>query len=219
MHKISNIGEHCVCLELLPENATVLDAGCRGFTLDDFFYSRTNSKVINADIDNLENGIPFEIDPVHKNIKPVAYSKINSDTPYHDYLKIGISNYNGLGEVKPCAIDPQATELLISSKSPEIPVHVYTTERLKQLLNIEWWDFIKLDIEGEEYQILETGLHPMATQVSVEFHEHTSRAIGKEKLDELLDKLSRWYYIYNRNWESRHGAGFNYWDVLLIAKA
>jgi len=204
-------------MDILPTDGAILDAGCRGFSLDDFFYSKLSTRVINVDIDDLENGLPFEIDPVQKTIRAVFSPHGKNNMSKTSYFKLGISNYNGLGEVKPCAIDPQATEL-ISSKSPEIPVYVYTTERLKQLLNIEWWDFIKLDVEGEEYQILETGLHPMATQVSVEFHEHTARAIGKEKLDELLDKLSIWYYIYNRNWESRHGAGFNYWDVLLIAK-
>lgn len=214
MHKITTIGEHSICMDLLPPKPNILDAGCRGFDITRYFgVNEPPVNVINVDIADLPARTKIQIEPVYKH-KSVWTNKAYAN---YTYYNLGISNYNGLGEIKLNAIDPQATELL-PSRSPEIPVFVYTTEKLKHLLNIEWWDYIKLDVEGEEYQILDTNLHPMATQVSVEFHEHTHRAIGKENLDNLLDKLSRWYHIYNRNWESRHCAGFNYWDILLIAK-
>jgi hypothetical protein len=93
-----------------------------------------------------------------------------------------------------------------------------TVTDFSQRVGVHHWDLIKLDIEGEEYKILERATHPMATQVSVEFHEHTDKRIGRDKLDDLLNRLSQFYYINNRVWESRHGAGFNYWDILLTSK-
>ena len=74
-----------------------------------------------------------------------------------------------------------------------------------------------MDIEGEEISVLEKSKHPIAAQVSVEFHAHARRQT-KIQLDILLDWLSDWYEIKNRVWEERHCAGFNYWDILLIAK-
>ena len=84
------------------------------------------------------------------------------------------------------------------------------------MLGVEKWDLIKMDIEGEEIKVLRSLQHPYCKQISVEFHAHCGQT--KQELDELLDWLSTWYDIHNRVWEERHGAGFNYWDVLLIAK-
>ena len=213
MHKITTIGEHSICLDLLPAIANILDGGCRGFDISKQFKGKEGINVVNVDISDL---------PV-KTKKEILYTDYTRETIYDgypdfSYIRAGISNYIGSGAVNINLSDPQATTLGRLTPHDVDVVSVFTTEKLKQLLNIEWWDYIKLDVEGEEYKILETNLHPMATQVSVEFHEHTHRAIGKEKLDALLDHLSQWYDIYNRNWESRHCAGFNYWDVLLIAK-
>lgn len=213
MHKITTIGEHAICMDILPEDANILDAGCRGFDIANYFNKNKNIRVINIDIDRLHEACSQTIDikgDIHGKCEGVKFfPEMNT------YLRVGVSNYNGFSGVEHTK-DLQATHLGVLGTNET--VIVYTTEKLKQILGIKWWDYIKLDVEGEEYQILDTNFHPMATQVSVEFHEHTHKAIGKENLDALLNHLSRWYHIYNQNWESRHGAGFNYWDILLIAK-
>lgn len=186
MNNVKVIAEHSVDLDLLPEKATILDAGCRGFEFTDYF-EKKGHVVFSVDIDNLED---------RKN-----------------YINIAISDTNGMCNVNHTP-DPQATHISDGNQ-----IHKVTIETLKERLHLKRWDLIKLDIEGEEYNVLNNATnHPIANQISVEFHAHCRPEQSQKALDKLLDKLSEFYFIKNRSWESRHGAGFNYWDVLLIAK-
>lgn len=136
---------------------------------------------------------------------------IDIDELEGDYFRLAISDKNGM-----CAVnhtgDKQATHI---KEGNEIPM--MTIETFSKMVNVKHWDLIKMDIEGEEIKVLESAKHPMAIQVSVEFHAHCG-VQTKEQLDALLDKLSEYYTIHNRVWEQRHGCSHNYWDVLLIAK-
>ncbi len=85
-----------------------------------------------------------------------------------------------------------------------------TIDSFSKMVGVEKWDLIKIDIEGSEIGILNNSRHPLAKQVSVEFHAHCVPSQTKESLDSILDALGQYYDI--------HGAGFNYWSVLLIAK-
>ena len=126
------------------------------------------------------------------------------------YYRLAISDRCGT-----CGIqrsdDPQATRI---TEGKEIPM--MTIPMFSKMVGVKHWDVIKLDIEGEEIRVLRSLPHPYATQITVEFHAHLGQT--KEELDNLLDWLSGWYEIHNRIWEERHGAGYNYWDVLLIRK-
>ena len=104
--------------------------------------------------------------------------------------------------------DPQARRLIEGGDTL-----VFTFEELEE--DHGKFDLVKLDVEGEEIKILKSNKHPMAKQLSVEFHAHLGQT--KEELDALLEYLSQFYTIHAK-WESRHGAGFNYWDTLLISK-
>ncbi len=214
-HDITLIGEHSVCLDLIQKNGYVLDAGCRGFDITNFFeHHEKHPVVINCDIDDLPGSTHELIEGDGEQVISLnSYITRKRELPF--YFKCGIANYNGYCQVRKTH-DPQGHYLDETLTSHE-QVRVLTTEAMRKVLGIRMWDLIKLDIEGSEYGILDYP-GPIAKQVSVEFHEHTDRGIGKQKLDELLDHLEKWYTIYNRNWESRHGAGFNYWDVLLIVK-
>lgn len=184
---ITTISEHSVCLDLLPAEARILDAGCRGFEFTNYFRERGH-QVLAIDIDELPEG--------------------------NKYLLAGIGYTSGKAGVSESA-DPQARRL--THPVPGKPeVDVYNIEQLKALAGGPF-DLIKMDVEGEELAILNAAAHPMAKQVSVEFHAHCTLQT-RAQLDTLLDWLSRWYTVCNRVWENRHGAGFNYWDILLIAK-
>jgi hypothetical protein len=127
------------------------------------------------------------------------------------YLKVGISTESGECFVSDHA-DPQARKLVSEGTKK---VRTMTLNELEILTGYEF-DLIKLDVEGEEINLLKRWKHPVSKQVSVEFHAHCGQT--KEELDELLNYLSQWYTVNNNVWESRHGAGCNYWDVLLISK-
>jgi hypothetical protein len=182
---IEVVSEHSVDLSLLPDSATILDCGCRGFGFTNYFRSKGH-RVLAIDIDKLDG----------------------------DYLRVGIGHANGKAAVSE-HLDPQARKLTPYDPSKE-SVDVYTLTNLERIYG-QKFDLIKLDVEGEEQSILRTASHPIAKQVSVEFHAHCTSET-KETIDDLLSWLGRWYTIYNKVWESRHGAGFNYWDILLIAK-
>jgi len=122
-----------------------------------------------------------------------------------DYIRCAIGLKDGKCSVN-YTNDPQATNTKEGND-----IDVYSIKSLH-----DSYDLIKLDIEGDEYEILKHSEHPMAKQLSIEFHAHCGKQT-KEQLDELLTYLSTWYDI-SATWESRHGAGFNYWDVLFIAK-
>jgi FkbM family methyltransferase len=142
------------------------------------------------------------------NVYPVDVDDLGKD----DYYRLAISDKDGM-----CAVehtqDPRAKFIKEGNEIKKMSIKSFS-----EWVGVDTWDLIKIDIEGEEYNILKNIEHPIANQVSVEFHEHCNCKVGKEKLDELLDELSNYYNVHNANWEERHCVGNNYWDVLLIKK-
>lgn len=194
---IQVISEHSVAMDILPARAKVLDIGCRGFEFERYFTDKGHTVFC------------IDADPFIKNVPPAA-----------NFFLIAISDENGNCEIEHSP-DPQATRIIKSARSNS-SITMMTIESFTRMVNnvcgkIEW-DLIKIDIEGEEVNVLKAAKHPIAKQVSVEFHAHCRPEQTRENLDELLKQLSQYYEIHNQVWESRHGAGFNYWDVLLIAK-
>jgi hypothetical protein len=94
------------------------------------------------------------------------------------------------------------------------------TEEIPCVTHIDWlgnnWDVIKLNIEGSEYDVLDTWPGPIARQIVVSFHEHTPRARGRAECDRLIAKMGQWYKAFNVVWEKRYCCSENYWDVLFI---
>lgn len=138
----------------------------------------------------------------------IDIDELKNKTGY--YHRLAISDRCGTCGIKR-SDDPQATRMTEGNEIPMMTIPMFS-----KMVGVKHWDVIKLDIEGEEIKVLKSLPHPYATQITVEFHAHCGQT--KEELDDLLDWLSGWYEIHNRNWEERHGAGFNYWDVLLIDK-
>jgi hypothetical protein len=89
---------------------------------------------------------------------------------------------------------------------------------LSDALKVIQWDLIKLNIEGSEYDILDEIDYPIARQIVFSFHEHTTRARGRDECDRIIAKLSRIYDVHNQVWEKRYGCVENYWDVLLTER-
>ena len=134
---------------------------------------------------------------------------LDSNIPYY---QCAISNFNGKCDLVHTS-DPQA-KYIKSGNS----IEVFDLESFSQKVKIQEWDVIKMNCEGSEYQILPTIQRPIAKQLSLDFHEHTDRKIGKDQIDQMLNRLTVWYDIKIASWEIRHCAGYNYWDVLLISK-
>lgn len=187
------IDEHTFDETLLNENSKVLDVGCRGFNFALWIRQNTGAKVTAIDAD------PAIVDPLIKGVEYLNRAVVSDITGAVDYYSFG----NGTASyIETCGGKPSECEVF----------HVKTYK-------IEpFWDLIKLDCEGAEYDILMNMDRPIAKQISVEFHEHTQAAKGDDYMQKLFARLSVDYHIGNLIKETRHGCIANYWDVLLTLK-
>ena len=186
--KLETIAERTICPQLLPEHAVILDVGARGLLFANELISRGH-EVWTIDADDLE-GL------THPNL--------------------AISDYDGYCYLKK-SNDPQATMIneRISESNHE-SVLVMTLKSFSRLVNIDFWDVIKLDVEGSEHDIIMSMEKPMATQLSVEFHLHTG-IYGQRQVIEMEKKLESLGYTAVSHKKFRaHGCGENYWDSLFI---
>lgn len=127
--------------------------------------------------------------------------------------QVAISDYNGqCGIVK--SNDPQATKIDRNGSG----LVCMTLQTFSKSVLVDFWDLIKMDIEGSEYQVIMSMDKPMAKQLSIEFHLHT-KAYGQYEMTLMEDKLKALGYIpIQHEMTEKHCAGMNYWDSLFILK-
>lgn len=189
---IETIHEHSVDTSLLPDGANILDIGCRGFLFCGHFDDLGHNVVaVDAD-DGLQNR--------------------------GKYINCAISDFDG----KVFLIrnsDAQATS--ISKKCPNevaTVIDCFKLETFSNGLSISFWDLIKIDVEGSEYEIIMSLEKAPAKQLSIEFHLHTG-IYGFEEITMMENKLlALGYFPVKHDISEQHGAGKNYWDSLWILK-
>ena len=191
---IETVAEHSVNLELLPEQSNILDLGCRGFEFERHFSSLGHFVCC------------VDADPQIKDVPNDA-----------NFFRMAISNEEGECAIQN-TVDPQARHIIKGIGTKKMTIESFTETLNKNNIGKIAWDLIKIDIEGEEFNILKSSKHPIAKQVSVEFHAHCRIEQTKQSIEELLKELEQYYTVHNAVWETRHSAGYNFWDVLLIAK-
>lgn len=182
------ISEHTVDLDLLEPGADVLDIGCRGFQFTDEMMAK-GFKVFAIDIDDLTDG--------------------------HKYIKGAIADFDGIVGIERFQ-DPQATRIM-KNPSPGIPtIQCMTLKTFSKNCNIDMWGLIKIDVEGAEYEIIMSLDKAPAKQLSIEFHLHTG-IYKMHEVELMVDKLkSLGYEAVQHVYETRHCAGYSYWDSLFI---
>jgi len=186
---IEIIAEHSVNTELLPNNASILDLGCRGFLFAKELQSRGHM-LVTVDIEDF----PLEQTVGH-------------------FFPVAITNHNGKCGIARSS-DPQATKIKEGEE-----IDCYTLEAFSQMLLTPFWDLIKIDIEGSEYEVIMSLTKAPATQLSIEFHLHTG-VYGMDSVQEMLDKLEDLgYEIAKHELTEAHGCGYNYWSSLFILKS
>lgn len=183
---MTTIAEHTVDLSLLPEKANILDLGCLGFLFTNHMRS-LGHKVTAVDIQDLE-GV---------------------------YLKLAVVANDRAGGMAPIerSKDPQATRVTHGHYSGE---WVQTTSVRQLVSRCGFFDLIKMDIEGSEYEVIMSLTEAPATQLSIEFHLHTG--IYKDaQVKEMEDRLlSLGYFPVKHDKYPAHGLQANYWDSLFI---
>jgi FkbM family methyltransferase len=187
------VAEHSFEETLLPANGNILDLGCRGFLFADALEMK-GKNVVCVDVDELG-----AIDGFH-------------------YHRCAIASENGLCGVRRSK-DPQATTIVKAQVSlAGFDVPMYTLKSFSEKVGIPFWDLIKIDIEGSEYEVIRSLTEPPAKQLSIEFHLHT-KIYGMKEVLEMEAKLSSLgYEAVSHTMTSQHGMGMNYWDSLFILK-
>lgn len=150
-----------------------------------------------------------ELKRLGHDVYPIDIDLFYNSPPY--YI-LAISNKEGTCGVKHSP-DPQATCMTAGF---DIPMH--TIKSFSQMVDVDFWDIIKIDIEGSEYEVIMSLTEPPAKQLSIEFHLHTG-VYKEQAIKEMEDKLlSLGYFPAKHDKTSAHGCGMNYWDSLWILK-
>lgn len=210
--KIERVAEHSFCPELLPEGAKVLDLGCRGFLFSNHF-AQLEHQVFSIDIDeDVLAGQYVECSTANPHFKYVYLNEY-----IVKYKTVAIAEYDGYGSVLKTN-DPQATRFISSMVDKSKVVDCIRLDTLSKMAKVEFWDLIKIDIEGYEREVIMSLTEPPAKQLSIEFHLHTG-IYTKHDVDVMVSKLeSLGYEAVQHNMTSEHGCGLNMWDSLFILK-
>ncbi len=138
------------------------------------------------------------------NVFPVDIDNLKDGKPYY---QVAISDFNGRSGIKH-SNDPQATQIAEGDS-----VLCQTLEMFIASTGVTF-DLIKVDIEGAEYQMIQSLNFAPAKQLSIEFHLHTGIYTQNEMrlMESKLRHLG--YEFLTHQLTEQHGAGYNYWSSL-----
>ncbi len=99
-------------------------------------------------------------------------------------------------------------------------VNTITISDLMKDVGVDYIDYLKVDIEGSEYALIDSltpELCEKINQISVEFHDFIDPDL-KDKSDQYVQKLIDFGYelIFSKKWTGRFGT--DYMDCLFIKK-
>lgn len=203
---LHSLAGHTVDLKLLPANPTVLDVGCRWWDFaDEILDARPDANLKCVDP---ARDVPGTWDQMMRNhsgniwFGPVAI--VGPAQPSRQRL----AHFStGEGDF--------LTNLGSYYDAEMYEVDCITIIDLMRLTNVQHFDLVKLDCEGSEFDILENWPGPIATQISVEFHDWTGPRKGYDY--EALWKKLPWYKVIQHGL-SQQGTGIGHWDSLLVLR-
>lgn len=187
---MTEIFEHTVDMDLLPEKALILDLGCFGMEFTNYF--RELGHTVHAvDIQELDG----------------------------DYHRCAITDYNGFCDIV-TSDDPQSTKIKAIWSAPKIDTEKYipccTLDMYMTMKNVNMYDLIKMDIEGSEYGVIMSLTKAPAKQISLEMHLHTGTYLMGEVIEMEIKLESLGYKNVYRDYSDKHCAGKNIWDSLWV---
>jgi FkbM family methyltransferase len=213
---------HSIYLNGLPEAPIVLDAGCRGFAFTkDVLALRPRARVIALDPDRLiwDQKIPgCEYVQAALVGDGRAFSGYVSTTAWAD----GGANFLApMNSPKDKAVRKDCGWEFTRFELEEVAC--VNISNLMRGCGIHHWDLVKLDIEGEEFEVLENWPGPIADQISVEFHDFTGpmrHRVDAGYYETVLWPKLPWYRIEAHDWVDLNGSPthFGHWDSLLVLR-
>lgn len=194
--------DHTIDLDALPEVPVVLDVGCR-----DFGFAR---KILELRPD----GVVFALDPDRNLADPNLAGCVFFREALVGDGRVS-ATYAGWGGGE--------GNYLVGDDGPPgwaeevYPVPCVNIQSLMERLRCRWWDLVKLDCEGAEFQILENWPGPIAKQLSVEFHDwgESRKKYTDEYYHHLFTHGLRDYEVLqHRITPLGPGPAYGHWDSL-----
>jgi FkbM family methyltransferase len=204
-----SLASHTVDLDLLPEAPIVLDAGCRWFDFTTALQIRRKDARVIA------------IDPAQDVVPPVMESR--GALPFFTFHQAALVG-TGRAQQRLAHFSTGEGDFLTTQGyfpgwdiQPKIyDVECFNIGELMLMHDIKHWDLVKLDIEGSEFGVLENWPGPVATQISVEFHDWDKPQYNGDYYDRLWKALPS-YKVIQHNL-SLQGSGMGHWDTLLTLR-
>ena len=200
------LASHTIDLDLLPERPTVLDVGCRDFDFTrEILKLRPGARIIAMD-PAPDVRLDGQLDDL---VGEVAF--INMALVGDDRAGAGFAHFStGHGDF--------ITDLAEYYDAEMIRVPCVNITRLMKARGIEHWDLVKLDAESSEFEILQNWPGPIATQLSVEFHDWDRPRIRDGGYYRLLFAQGLKDYRVVQHELSVQGTGCGNWDSVFVVK-
>ena len=194
---------HTIDESLLPEDPVVLDVGCRSFDFcQEILNIRPSARIIAMDPD------PDMEDPQMAGVEFVNKALVFGDKASSGYASYSTGEGNML------------TDLESYYDARMLTVECVQIARLMEDLDIEYWDLVKLDCEGSEFDILANWPGPIANQISVEFHDGHPQREGAHRepheryFNSLWSRLADYKVVQHIFF--KQGDWFGHWDSLFV---
>lgn len=202
------LASHTIDLDLLPEAPVVLDVGCRWFDFAaEVFKLRPAAKV-------------FAVDPAEDVISQHSWFE-GEAIKFLSLAIVGTGNaIQRLAHFSTGEGDFLTTERHFPGWDIQPTIYEVECMTIGELMlaeNVKHFDLVKLDCEGSEFGILENWPGPVATQISVEFHDWDK---PKYRSETYYDSLFRALPSYRpvKHELSKQGTGVGHWDSLLVRR-
>lgn len=211
---LQTLASHTVDLDLLPEAPIVLDAGCRWFDFTKALSDKRPAAWIVA------------MDPASDvifNNRGVANARalgIDAVVTYVDAALVG----TGRAQQRLAHFSTGEGDFLTTQGyfpgwdiQPKIyDVECFNIGEVMLMHGVKHFDLVKLDIEGSEFGVLENWPGPVATQISVEFHDWDKAQYNHVYYERLWKALPSYKVIQHKL--SLQGSGMGHWDTLLTLR-
>jgi len=189
---IEIIRDHYVDQSLMKDGGWVLDLGCVGFKNVEYFL-RKGFKVIGVEAAKKSSGPQYQPGPLlsyNKNFKHLQKAcvgiKKSETVTFYEYV------YGGANSLvtKPEMLHQDKYDGHANNPfKEEYEVSTTTISEIMDELDIEELEYIKIDIEGAEYELLE-NLPNGIKQFSVEFHDFLDLGPDPDNVEAYHDNLN-----------------------------
>lgn len=184
-HKVEMIEGKLICLELIPNGSTIISGGVGNdvkFELE--LIKRKNTKVVGLDpTSTAENFVAAEKEKTPELRSNYIYlKKALSDST--DDLKLYFGEDDFMSSVSSQHRDTKTDNFFVCQATT-------IDELMKEYKNVS---YLKIDIEGAEYNILNKLEKITIPQISIEFHHHCSTEYKLSETISLIEKVANMGY-------------------------